>query len=183
MHGRNVGRFVVMALVAGSVVAPGAAWAGGFATVGLGSTPEGVGPGEPWVAELTVLQHGRTPMEGLRPWVVVAKEGGGVTKTFPAVATGEPGGYRARVVFPSAGRWTYVVHDSFTAQHSFGPVRIAEGGATPPRRSVAPAAVADDGSSFWSALGAAALAGLAAGLVTMLLQRRRGGDAPAPARG
>ena len=38
------------------------AFAGGWATVGLSSTPTGSEPGKPWNVEMTVLQHGRTPL-------------------------------------------------------------------------------------------------------------------------
>lgn len=39
---------------------PAGALAGGWATVGLSSTPDGAAAGRPWHLELTVLQHGRT---------------------------------------------------------------------------------------------------------------------------
>ena len=41
---------------------PAVAGAGGFATVGLSSLPDGTAPGKPWHVTLTILQHGRTPM-------------------------------------------------------------------------------------------------------------------------
>ena len=183
MSTRIVGRLVLMAAVVGAVAAP-AAWAGGFATVGLDSSPKGVGPGEPWTVEVTVLQHGVTLAEGLKPKVVVTMEDGAATRTFPAAATGRPGVYRARVVFPSTGRWRYAVDDGFSGvRHSFAPVRIERGEVASSTRPASSAPVADDGASLWAALGAAALAGLAAGLLTLFLQRSRGSDAPAPVRG
>ena len=42
------------------LVAPAGAQAGGFATVGLSSLPDGTAPGEPWVVELTILGHGQS---------------------------------------------------------------------------------------------------------------------------
>lgn len=111
--------------LATALTAPGIAWGGGFATVGLSSLPDGLRPGQPWVVELTVLQHGRTPLDGLRPAVTVAPaDGGAVGRTFPARPTGEPGVYAARVVFPSAGRWRYEVDDGFTSTHTYAPVQI-----------------------------------------------------------
>ena len=41
--------------------------AGGWATVGLDSTPAGVAPGKPWDVNITVLQHGVTPLGGVTP--------------------------------------------------------------------------------------------------------------------
>src|SRR3954453_23456866 len=49
------------------LTAPAVAHAGGFATTGLSSTPEGLRAGQPWKVELTILQHGRTPLGAPRP--------------------------------------------------------------------------------------------------------------------
>ena len=120
--------FPLSALLALVVAAP--ALAGGFATVGLSSTPEGVAPGKPRAVDITVLQHGRAPMTGLTP--VLRIHSGGTTQEFAAKATGKPGTYRAVVVFPTAGRWSYDVHDGFTdaVPHKLPPVQIASA-ATP----------------------------------------------------
>jgi hypothetical protein len=110
------------------VVAP-AAHAGGWATVGLSSTPAGASPGAPWVVDITVLQHGVTPLEDITPAVTIAS--GDATKTFTAKPTGKPGVYRASVVFPTAGRWEYQIDDGFVSErpHLYPAVQI--GGAAP----------------------------------------------------
>ena len=54
------------------LIAP-AAYAGGWATVGLSSTPAGTEPGTPWPVEITVLQHGVTPLEGVEPAVIITQ--------------------------------------------------------------------------------------------------------------
>ena len=92
------------------LIAP-AAYAGGWATVGLSSTPAGTEPGTPWPVEITVLQHGVTPLEGVEPAVIITS--GDARETFAATPTGKPGVYRAKVVFPTAGRWSYAVDDGF----------------------------------------------------------------------
>ena len=51
---------------------------------GLSSTPEGAKPGEPWMVDMTVLQHGRTPLEGVHPIVTISN--GDARKTFTAKA-------------------------------------------------------------------------------------------------
>ncbi|MGH2744235.1 MAG: FixH family protein, partial [Thermoleophilaceae bacterium] len=171
-------RLTVLAVIAAALAAPAAASAGGWATVGLEPPPRALPPGEPWRAELTVLQHGVTPLEDVRPSVIVSPQAGGEEKTFPARATGEPGVYLATVVFPSAGTWSYVVDDDFSARHTFPPVQIGKGGE---RSVVAPAAFTtpgepgDDGPNYVLAALAAAVAALAAGLVAAAVQRRRGG--------
>jgi len=155
---------IAVALLAGLVVVPGA-FAGGWATVGLDSTPEGVKAGEPWRVKLTVLQHGRTPLDNVQPTLTIRN--GEARKTFDAVKTSKPGEYAVTVTFPSAGRWVYEVDDGFISgqPHTFKPVDIgaSASAATPP---------ADDGGGVngtWLAIGVALL--LAAGV--LLLVRRR----------
>jgi hypothetical protein len=160
-------RLTVLAVVAAALAAPAAAQAGGWATVGLDPPPEGLAPGERWSVDLTVLQHGRTPLEGVQPRVIVQRDDGGHRREFRARPTGEPGVYRASVVFASAGAWRYFVDDDFSATHSFAPVSIGKGDST------RVAGLADDDPDYLLALAVAAVAGLAAGLVAMGLRRRR----------
>ena len=94
------------------LTAPAVAHAGGFATTGLSSTPDGLRAGEPWKVELTILQHGRTPISDLSPEIVTVNADGNRT-TFRAKPTGRPGRYTATVRFPKAGQWRYVVYDGF----------------------------------------------------------------------
>jgi hypothetical protein len=144
------------------LVAAPAAHAGGWATVTLSSTPAGAAPGTPWSVDITVLQHGVTPLRDVKPTVTIAS--GDVAKTFSAKPTGKPGVYRASVVFPTAGRWNYEVDDGFISQtpHTYPAVQI---GGTP----VAPGAAttSEDGGPnlLWLVPGIALLlaaAGLAA---------------------
>jgi YtkA-like len=94
------------------LTAPAVAHAGGFATTGLSSTPDGLRAGQPWKVELTILQHGRTPLSDLSPEVVAVDADGNRT-TFRAKATGKPGRYAATVRFPKPGQWRYMVYDGF----------------------------------------------------------------------
>jgi hypothetical protein len=129
---------IVAAAVA--LVCASTALAGGWATVKLSSTPKGVSAGEPWVVNITVLQHGLAsqPLCCLEPTVTIRKVAQARTTsarpvkalTFTARPTGRIGVYRARVVFPSGGMWRYSVYDGFTAYggartHTFAPVKIA----------------------------------------------------------
>ena len=173
-----LGRLAAAAVLATALLVPSAATAGGFATVGV-APPEGVGPGEQWNAELTILQHGVTPLEGVEPSVIVTR--GDARREFAARPTGEPGVYRADVVFPTAGTWRYEVDDGFTAVHSFPAVRVGNGGAEPvaAAASTGSSAGSDGGPDIWLALAAAGVAGLIAVLGSAALQRRR----PAPEGG
>ena len=161
-------RTVLIALLLAAALVPATAVAGGWATVELSSTPDGLAPGKPWNVELTVLQHGRTPLEGVEPSIVVT-DGRGAERTVAATPSGVPGVYRASVVFPSAGTWEYVVDDGFSQRHSYPPVTIGAPG---------PAAPPDDDPFPWAAFIAALAAGAVAAAATSLLVRRRA----APAR-
>ncbi len=160
--------FVLLALVALS--APASALAGGWATAGL-SPPQGVGAGDTWNAEVKILQHGETPLEGATPSVVIRNASTGAEKTFAAKPTGEPGIYLAKVVFPSSGKWSYAVNDGFTQYggaktHSFGAVSIGSGST-------------GEGLPFFAIIGIGLLA-FAAVAVIYLLARRVRVRAPAP---
>jgi hypothetical protein len=141
--------------------------AGGWATVGMSSTPDGVQPGKPWVVDMTVLQHGRTPLEGLSPSLTIVN--GDARQTFRAKETKEPGVYRVSVTFPTAGLWNYQVDDGFISgqPHTFKAIRIGAPGSTAPAANTTPA---DDGgpSLIWLIGGLALLAAAAA----LLLARR-----------
>jgi hypothetical protein len=166
------GRLIASAVVAAALAVPATAGAGGWATVELSSTPEQTAPGKAWVVDLEVLQHGRTPLEGVQPSIVVTERETGATRTVAAKATGKPGVYRARVVFPTAGVYEYVVDDGFSQRHSYPPVRISSGAAA------VPLAPDEDGQGFrWLAFVAAVIAGTFAAGATSAVQRRRAAHA------
>ena len=139
-------RPLLLLVVASALVLVGTAAAGGWATVKLSSFPKGLTAGEPWVVNITVLQHGQTPLDGLKPTVTIRKvaadrttsdrsqPAGSSVHTFVARPAAGAGVYRARVVFPSAGTWRFEVYDGFTAYggartHRFAPVKIGSKGA------------------------------------------------------
>jgi hypothetical protein len=115
------------------------ALAGGWATVRLSSSPKGLSADEPWVVDITVLQHGLAsqPLCCLKPTVTIRRAvharstsaAGTRPLIFKARPTKRTGVYRARVVFPSAGTWRYEVFDAFTTYggartHKFAAVKI-----------------------------------------------------------
>ena len=157
---------------------PAAAQAGGWATVELSSTPDGVRAGEPWVVDVTVLQHGRTALEDVRPEIIVTSPAGGERQMVAAKPTGRPGVYRAEVTFPRAGRWEYVVDDGFSRRHEYPAVQI--GGAAPAGGG---ATTGGGDDSLWPAVLAALAAGLAAAGLTAAVRRRRRRDEVASAEG
>lgn len=155
-------RPLLIALLA-TALAPATAAAGGWATVELSSTPDGMNAGKPWVVDIEVLQHGRTPAEGLTPSVIVTNRDTGASRTVAAAPTGSPGVYRANVVFPRAGEYEYAIDNGF-GRHTYPLVRIG----------AAAAAAEAPGEGFpWPALIASLAAGLLAAGAASMLQRRR----------
>jgi hypothetical protein len=181
-------RWATAAAVAIALAVPATAAAGGFATLGVSSLPDGTGPGRPWHVTLTILQHGRTPMSALQPTVRIRRAGGGgPARTFAARPAGRPGLYTVDVVFPSGGTWRYAIDDGFTQRHTFAPVAIGASAPVPapradgPARAAAPARSGAGDADVGAAVAAATAAGLLAGLLTALALRRRP-PTPAPAR-
>ena len=157
-------RLIIGAVLVASLAVAGSAAAGGWATAGLAPPPDGTGPGDTWNAQVTIRQHGMTPLSGVKPTVSIRNEKTGASKTFPARPTGKPGVYEAKVVFPEAGTWSYAVWDGFTQYggekaHRFAPVTIGGG---------------SSGSSFdLPALSAGVVAVLAAAALLFIGYRRR----------
>lgn len=154
-----------LTLMLAALVLPAAALGGGFATAGLGPPADGIGSGDTWHAEITLLQHGVTPLQGMQPTITIR---GPETRTFAARPTGRPGIYAADVVFPTGGTYTYEIADGFSQVHTFAPVVIG-GPVSPP---------AGDGFPAWQiAPLAAAVLALAAG--AFLARRRAAQKVPA----
>jgi hypothetical protein len=122
--------FVFVATAVAGLALAGVAQAGCMATVGLSSMPKpGLSAGTPWVVTIRVLQHGRTPMPDARPEVRI-RNAAGKLFTFKGRPTATVGSYRARVVFPKAGRYALRVYDGFPVAdcarvHTFRSVLIA----------------------------------------------------------
>lgn len=181
-------KVVMLAAVAATLALAGPAHAGCWATAGISPLPTAVEAGKVWTVDVTVLQHGRTPMPDAMPAVVITNSKTGASQTIAAKPTNTVGVYRADVTFPSGGSWDVAVKDGFpvaecATTHTFGSYTIGgDGGSTPaaptpkpapaaaaepPPAAVAPASGGGDGSSaLWPIVGgvggALALAVLAA---------------------
>jgi hypothetical protein len=83
-------------------------FAGGWAVIVLDELPTDVVAGKPLTVGFTVLQHGRTPMDGLEPKIIanLYKE-----QEFVAIAKadGRPGHYTAALTFPKEGEWRWSI--------------------------------------------------------------------------
>ena len=122
--------FALVATVVAGLGLAGVAQAGCMATVSLSSTPKaGQAVGVPWVVTVRVLQHGRTPMPDATPEIRI-RDRAGKRMVFKARPTTRVGSYRARVVFPRAGRYSIGVYDGFPVRecaklHAFRSAVIA----------------------------------------------------------
>jgi hypothetical protein len=162
----------LLATLIAALLTPAGALAGGWATVGLANPPEDVNAGDKWDAQITVLQHGRTPTDGAKP-VLTITNGKGDGKTFPARPAKGVGKYVAHVVFPAAGEWRFSIDNGFSATGygidattTYAPVTIG---------------ASDDAGGFPMlpvALGAVVAVALAA--VSAFTLRRRTGREPLP---
>lgn len=163
-----------LVLVAG-LAFPAGALGGGYTTVELSSTPDGLRAGEAWDVEITVLAHGVTPVENLKPAprVTITEALSGESHAVSARPAERPGAYRARVVFPRAGEWAYSIRNAYDGGRSYPAVEIGPG--TPARESAA--------ERVGSALPAAVLAGLGAALLVVRRRPRRRLGAPPPETG
>jgi hypothetical protein len=162
---------LLLGIAFAAVALPASAMAGGWATAGVGPPPDDMGPGQTWDAKVTILQHGNpeTPLMGVTPTLTIRK--GSISKTFKGTTTDLAGVSTVKVVFPSAGKWSYAVYDGFTqyggaTTHKFAPVQIG---------------AADTGGGFPTmTVTAVLLALLGIALVLYLLARRVRVRAPAP---
>lgn len=123
-------------LLAALAVATGAR-AGGWAIIVLDEASAalsagGVTAGEPFSVGFAVLQHGRHPVDGLTPQIVLAPAGGGEAVTVVAVADGGPGRYRATITLPSAGAWEWQI-SAFGLPAPMAPLVVAAPAPAPAR--------------------------------------------------
>jgi hypothetical protein len=184
-------RLLLAGVLTLALAATGVAIAGGWATVQLSSTPTGLGPGDPWNLDITVLQHGnpQTPVLDATPRLTIENTETGAGTTYEATPTDKPGVYHVRAVFPEAGVWSYRVYDGFGTYggaqwHTFSPVTIGEqavptsgSGSSASDSAVAPAS--DEGSfPVWPVTAGVVLGLFAIGLA--LVARR--GRAATPAQ-
>jgi hypothetical protein len=129
-------KVVMLATAVAALAFAGAAQAGCWATAGISPLPKAIDAGGVWTVDVTVLQHGRTPMPDAKPSVVITNATTGETRTVPAQPTSTVGVYRADVTFPGGGSWDVAVNDGFpvaecASTHTFGAYTIGGGDGTP----------------------------------------------------
>jgi hypothetical protein len=123
---------------------------GGWAVVTVDDLPEYAMTGQPVNLSYTVRQHGMSMMSGLSGSVMASSEGSRDTVRVLSRAFGST--YRASVILPHGGEWTFRISTGFgTNSSTLLPIRaVAQGpGVTPP----APIAEFDRGHQLFVAKG------------------------------
>ena len=150
-------RLTVVAVLAAALAAPSAASAGGLGMWALSGPERGIKAGDVWLAQVRVVGCRGTPMDGVPTLVVTSQSGQRLA--FRGRTAGAQGKYTARVVFPSAGKWSYHIELWGSAQDRHGPFVVG------------PAKKADRLTAAVPPLGAALLV---LGTGVLLRRRRRG---------
>jgi hypothetical protein len=166
-------RLLLLATLAAGLLAP-AATAGGWATVQLSAVPtDGMQAGTKLPIDITVLQHGKTPLEGVTPIFRIRDGQANVLAEYRGEPTGKAGVYHVDVVFPKAGVFNYEVADGF---NTYGGAQVH----TYPTVEIGPSGGAGD-SFPWTTLVWATLLAAALATVALVLGRRlRGAPKAAP---
>jgi hypothetical protein len=127
-----------------SVFLTSVAVAGGWAQVTVDNPPvdpPAGGPGTP--VELSVLQHGVSPVSWPNLTVIATDARSGAVVRTAAEAKGPAGSYLATIVFPNAGQWTLTFESPELQMAGSVAVSVAPAvGAAPPVRATQPAASA-----------------------------------------
>jgi cytochrome c2 len=110
-------------LLAGLLLLPTPAMAGGWAVITLDELPGEIVAGEPLEIGFTVRQHGVTPLDGLTPTVSAHRSGASVTEE--AKAQGQSGHYVAVLTFPQAGEWEWSIQ-AFSGNQPMPPLTVNE---------------------------------------------------------
>ncbi len=98
----------LIALVLAFVLVPAAA-AGGWAIVTVDQLPGEVHAGESLRLGFMVLQHGKTPINQVNPYVQAYNPETGETVRANAVQEGPVGHFVVEIVFPAVGTWEWEI--------------------------------------------------------------------------
>lgn len=143
-------------------------FAGGWAVITLDELPRNVVAGEPLTIGFTVLQHGRTPMQGLYP-TVTANLNPDQKFVVDAVAEGKPGHYTAELTLPVEGEWRWSIQ-AFSMDQAMPTLSVAAASAVAASPS---AAQTETTLPAISPLSMVSILALAIGLVGAVIAVRR----------
>lgn len=141
------------------------AFAGGWAVITLDQLPSNIVAGEPFTVGFTVMQHGKTPMDGLYP-TITAKLFKDQEIVFNAEPEGKPGHYTATVTLPKEGEWQWSIQ-AFTMDQAMPILSVA------PATNTASSPTAGEAGSAISPMLLVGGFAIAVGLVGVVIAFRR----------
>ena len=86
---------------------------GGWAVAKVSKIPDAWIAGKPLQLSWQTLQHGETPLRGLRPRLEARSGSRRVTGTTWEFNEAGQRGYRGRITFPRSGNWQVTIHSGF----------------------------------------------------------------------
>ena len=105
---------------------------GGWAVVTMDDLPEYLVAGKPLTLSFVVRQHGVTPLDGLKPTIIM-KNGSDALSVAATHGSGR-GQYVATVTPTRTGDWSVTIVSGFmNAERTLMPIRAIAAGAAPPR--------------------------------------------------
>jgi hypothetical protein len=154
--------------IGASLVLATAVLAGGWASVAISDPPADPTAGGETVIDLTVLQHGVTPIDWIGLTVVATNAATGETVSAVAKPVRQ-GQYRATLTFPSAGDWSLAFASSDLVMEGNGSLAVAVGAPVAATGGASDAAA----SAPMIALGLLVIAFLATFAIMVIRDRRR----------
>ena len=119
-------------LKAGMVLVAGLVTMGGWATVTVKDLPQYFVAGQQYTIEFQVRQHGRKPLSGLQPQLIVG------TSSVAATPRSGDGNYAATFTAPNADRVSLTIKSGWGASEiRLYPERVVARGVTPPALALA----------------------------------------------
>ncbi|OGO31655.1 MAG: hypothetical protein A2Z16_04230 [Chloroflexi bacterium RBG_16_54_18] len=142
-------------------------YAGGWATITVEEWPQDMAAGQPVLVRFTVRQHGqdRGRLNDLTPVIRARNTSSGEAIEVQAKSENRDGVYRAEIIFPSAGDWSWSIQ-AFSMDQPM-PILVVKEGEAP--RS-ATAAISPSTATY---IGLAGLVGTAIALTIALVRRAR----------
>lgn len=140
-------------------------FSGGWAVITLDELPTNVVANEPVTVGFTVLQHGRTPLDGLHP-TITANLYKDQQFVIDAEAGDKPGYYTATLTFPKDGEWRWSIQ-AFTMDQPMPMLSVAPAGSVVSNPA---AAKTESVISPWMLVGGLSLA---VGVVAAVIAFRR----------
>lgn len=104
-------RPLILGLAAATLLTTGAATFGGWAILTVDELPEYVTAGRPFDLAFTARQHAVSPLNGIKPRVILTS--GSTEVSFEAKASSATGRYVASIAPPKAGAWGVKIKSGF----------------------------------------------------------------------